>query len=75
MSLNFGSICRLCMMQTNTMLPLFSEDGEDGILQNRIMAVVPVIKVCALFPCNKYRFFFLHGLCSGLRTWIEYYDI
>jgi hypothetical protein len=45
MSLNFGSICRLCMMQTNAMLPLFS---EDDILQNRIMAVVPVIKVCVL---------------------------
>ncbi|XP_033610692.1 uncharacterized protein LOC111872698 isoform X8 [Cryptotermes secundus] len=42
MSLNFGSICRLCMTQTNTMLPLFS---EDCVLQNRIMAVVSVIKL------------------------------
>jgi hypothetical protein len=45
MSLNFGSICRLCMVQTNTMLPLFS---DNDVLQNRIMVVVPVLKVYTL---------------------------
>ena len=46
MSLNFGKICRLCMTDTDYMLPLFN---EDAVLPTRIMVVVPVMKVYVLF--------------------------
>lgn len=45
MSLNFGRVCRLCLTDTDYMLPLFN---EDAFLPTRIMDVVPVMKVCVL---------------------------
>lgn len=42
MTLNFSSICRLCLGQKDGLLPLF---GEDESLPARIMTFAPVIKV------------------------------
>jgi hypothetical protein len=42
MTLNFSSICRLCLGQKDGLLPLF---GEDDSLPARIMTFAPVIKV------------------------------
>ena len=44
MTLNFSSICRLCLGQKDGLLPLF---GEDGSLPARIMTFAPVIKMFA----------------------------
>lgn len=46
MTLNFSSICRLCLGQKDGLLPLF---GEDDSLPARIMTFAPVIKVIRLF--------------------------
>jgi len=59
MSLILGRVCRLCLTDTDCMLPLFN---EDAVLPTRIMVVVPVVKVYVLL---------LHLLCiffSGLPT-------
>jgi hypothetical protein len=45
MSLNCGSICRLCLTQTNLLEPLFT---DNDIIPSRIMVLVPIIKVCEL---------------------------
>ena len=45
MPLNFGRICRLCLTDSDYMLPLFN---EDAVLPTRIMVVVPVMKVYVL---------------------------
>lgn len=42
MTLNFSSICRLCLGQKDGLLPLF---GEDDSLPARIMTFAPVIKM------------------------------
>ncbi|XP_021920289.1 zinc finger protein 37 homolog isoform X2 [Zootermopsis nevadensis] len=44
MTLNFSSICRLCLGQKDGLLPLF---GEDDSLPARIMTFAPVIKMLA----------------------------
>jgi hypothetical protein len=42
MTLNFSSICRLCLGQKDGLLPLF---GGDNSVPARIMTFAPVIKV------------------------------
>ncbi|XP_069685423.1 zinc finger protein 37 homolog [Periplaneta americana] len=42
MTLNFSSICRLCLGQKDVLMPLF---GEDESLPARIMTFAPVIKM------------------------------
>jgi hypothetical protein len=42
MTLNFSTICRLCLGQKDGLLPLF---GDDDSLPARIMTFAPVIKV------------------------------
>ena len=46
MTLNFSSICRLCLGQKDGLLPHF---GEDDYLPARIMTCAPVIKVILVF--------------------------
>jgi hypothetical protein len=41
MTLNFSTICRLCLGQKDGLLPLF---GDDNSLPARIMTFAPVIK-------------------------------
>jgi hypothetical protein len=43
MVVNFANMCRLCMGEKDSLLPLFDEDGA---LPDRIMTLVPVLKVC-----------------------------
>jgi hypothetical protein len=43
MVVNFSNICRLCMGEKHSLLPLFDEGGS---LPDRIMTLVPLVKVC-----------------------------
>jgi len=43
MALNFDSICRLCMVQKELLLPLFDQDATN--LPARIMTLAPNVKV------------------------------
>lgn len=45
MVVNFTNMCRLCMGEKDSLMPLFDEDGS---LPDRIMTLVPVVKVCLL---------------------------
>ncbi|KAJ9578642.1 hypothetical protein L9F63_005132 [Diploptera punctata] len=44
MVMNFSSICRLCMGVKESLLPLFEQEGS---LPDRIMTIVPVVKLSA----------------------------
>jgi len=55
MTLNFSSICRLCLGQKDGLLPLF---GEDDSVPARIMTFAPVIKV--ILVCLQLSFNYLH---------------
>jgi len=55
MTLNFSSVCRLCLGQKDGLLPLF---GEDDYLPARIMTFAPVIKV--ILVCLQLSFIYLH---------------
>ena len=55
MTLNFSSICRLCLGQKDGLLPLF---GEDDTLPARIMTFAPVIKV--ILVCLQLSVIYLH---------------
>ncbi|PSN38772.1 hypothetical protein C0J52_08880 [Blattella germanica] len=44
MKLNFSEICRLCMIKSSELLPLYLQNDD---LPDRVMAVLPAIKLCA----------------------------
>lgn len=43
MTVNFGKICRLCMKQTEKLLPVFC---QDNIIPERVMSLSPSLKLC-----------------------------
>ncbi|XP_023724989.1 uncharacterized protein LOC111874055 isoform X4 [Cryptotermes secundus] len=43
MSVNFGTICRLCMKEAEKLLPLFCQDEN---LPERVMSLSPGLKLC-----------------------------
>jgi len=55
MTLNFSSICRLCLGQRDGLLPLF---GEDDYLPARIMTFAPVMKV--ILVCLQLSVIYFH---------------
>lgn len=60
MTLNFSSICRLCLGQKDGLLPLF---GEDDSLPARIMTFATVIKV--ILVCLRLSVICLHIVRTG----------
>jgi len=45
MTVNFGRMCRLCMKQTDKLLPLFCQDNS---LTERVMCLSPSLKVSSV---------------------------
>jgi hypothetical protein len=68
MSLNLGRVCRLCLTDTDCVLPLFN---EDVVLPTRIMIVVPIVKVYVLLLYLLCIFFKANALgCQ--RDWVSW---
>jgi len=61
MIVNFGRMCRLCMKQTERLLPLFCQDNS---LTERVMCLSPSLKVSgvAFWTRPKYVFHIFHVL-------------